>query len=76
MAASQVNISQANIKRIYFPLPPLDEQKAIVKKVNQLMALCDELEKQVTDSKKDAELLVQAVLKEVFEPKEEMEEVM
>ncbi|MEM0941777.1 MAG: hypothetical protein AAGI25_18615 [Bacteroidota bacterium] len=46
-----------------------------MEKVNQLMALCDELEKQITDSKKDAELLMQAVLKEVFEPKEEMEEV-
>ena len=39
------------------------------------MALCDELEAQIMDSKKNAELLMQAVLKEVFEPKEEMEAV-
>jgi len=33
-----------DIRNIVLPLPPLDEQKRIVAKVNQLMALCDELE--------------------------------
>ena len=33
------------------------------------MQLCDELEEQVKQSKEEAELLMQAVLREVFEKK-------
>jgi len=50
-------------------LPPLAEQQAIVEKVNSLMALCDELEKQVVASKANAEMLMQSILREVFEKK-------
>lgn len=39
-------ISKNNFKDIPFPLPPLAEQKAIVKIVNQLMAEVDQLEEQ------------------------------
>jgi type I restriction enzyme S subunit len=38
------NISLGGIKPLPFPLPPLNEQKRIVEKVNSLMALLDELE--------------------------------
>jgi len=48
------------------PLPPLSEQKEIVKKVEHLFAMCDELETQITQSKANAEMLMQAVLKEAF----------
>ncbi len=37
------NISLAGIRPLPFPLPPLAEQKRIVAKVDQLLALCDEL---------------------------------
>ncbi len=66
MASSQVNISQANIKGIPFPLPPLEEQKAIVAKVNSLMALCDQLEQQIELSSNQVEELMESCLKEVF----------
>ena len=49
-----------------FPLPPLTEQKRIVAKVDQLMHLCDELGTGLTQSKKDSEMLMQAVLHEAF----------
>ena len=40
------------------PLPPFNEQEKIVEKINQLMALCDELEKQIeSSSSKQTELL-------------------
>jgi type I restriction enzyme, S subunit len=43
MAESQVNISQEKFKKIILLIPPLSEQKRIVAKVDQLMALCDKL---------------------------------
>ena len=42
---AQPNISKSKIVRTSFPLPPLDEQHRIVKKVDELMALCDRFEK-------------------------------
>ncbi len=38
------NLSMGNISNFLIPLPSLEEQKAIVEKVNGLMALCDQLE--------------------------------
>jgi len=65
--ANQGNIGISTIKSTPFPLPPLNEQKRIVNKVEQLIHLCDELEAQVQQSKADAEKLLQAVLREAFE---------
>lgn len=42
--SAQPNLSAANVKKYSFPLPPLAEQKRIVAKVDELMALCDRLE--------------------------------
>ena len=42
--AAQPNISRIKIIQTPFPLPPLAEQKRIVAKVDELMALCDALE--------------------------------
>lgn len=52
---------------LWVPVPPLEEQKAIVEKVNSLMALCDELELQIETSQTQIEQLMQSCLKEVFE---------
>jgi len=41
---AQQNISQTVLKHLMVSLPPLTEQRRIVAKVDQLMALCDELE--------------------------------
>lgn len=41
-------ISQATLKSLPIPLPPLAEQKRIVTKIDELMALCDRLEEQRT----------------------------
>lgn len=43
MAESQVNISQSKMKEFILPLPPLAEQQRIVDRVNELLAVCDEL---------------------------------
>ena len=44
MAPSQVNISQENIRNVFFPLPPLAEQRRIVARLEELMPLVDTLE--------------------------------
>ena len=43
---AQPNLSKVKIIAFPFPLPPLAEQKRIVAKVDELMALCDRLEAQ------------------------------
>jgi len=45
------------IREIYFPLPPFKEQKRIVQKVDELMALCDAPETQIEQSKTHSEQL-------------------
>ncbi len=47
-------------------LPPLSEQKAIVQKVEKLLAICDQLETRITSNQTHAEQLMQAVLQEAF----------
>lgn len=60
------NINRNIIKNMLLPVPPLNEQKRIVEKVNSLMALCDELEKRIEKSKKYSQKLMEALLKDTF----------
>lgn len=63
----QPNLNTDIIGNTIIYLPPLAEQKEIVKKVDQLFTICDDLEAQINDSKANADILMQAVLKEAFE---------
>ncbi len=69
------NISMSNIKGFFIPLPPLAEQKAIVKKVENLMQKVSAMEEEINKSEQNAQMLMQAVLKEAFEGKKEEVEV-
>jgi len=60
-------INQGIVMRTVIPLPPLSEQAIIVERVNKLMALIERLDKQVSESKEQAELLTQSVLREAFQ---------
>jgi len=62
-------IKSSRLKNLLVPLPPLEEQKRIVKKVDSLMSFCDILESEVLFSKKSAEDLMQSVLREAFSEK-------
>lgn len=64
--AGQQRVKREYIENLIFPVPPYIEQKRIVEKADQLMALCDELEKNIEQSKNDSELLMQSVLQEAF----------
>lgn len=72
---SQPNISQTYLRNFAFALPPFEEQKAIVEKVESLMQKCQALEQEIKTSEANAQMLMQAVLKEAFEGKQEVVEV-
>lgn len=71
-ATAQPVISGRKVYPIIIALPPLEEQKAIVQKVNALMSLCDALEQEVQQSQEHSEQLMQSCLREVFEVKKEV----
>jgi type I restriction enzyme, S subunit len=54
-----------NIRDLILPLPPLAEQHRIVAKVDQLMALVDELETQLATSRATAKNLLEALVAEL-----------
>jgi len=60
------NLLLGDLKKQLVPLPPLPEQKAIATKVEKLLAICDQLEAQITTNQTHTEQLMQAVLKEAF----------
>jgi type I restriction enzyme, S subunit len=62
------NFNLGRIRSFLIPLPPLNEQKRIVEKLDKLMAYCDELEANIRASKQYAETLLQVVLTEALEP--------
>ena len=64
VAITRVTLTKLN--KAIIPLVPEMEQKRIVAKVDQLMNLCDELETRLNQSKKDSEMLMQAVMREAF----------
>ena len=57
-----------NIRLLKIPLPPLAEQHRIVAKVDELMALCDQLETQLTTTEADSRRLLEAVLRDALNP--------
>lgn len=63
------NLVLKKINSFLIPLPPLSEQHRIVAKVEQLMQMVNELEKQVEQSQAQTAQLLQAVLKEAFNNK-------
>ena len=59
---AQPNISKVKIINTITPLPPLAEQHRIVAKVDELMALCDQLEQQQIESSDTHQTLVKTLL--------------
>jgi type I restriction enzyme S subunit len=56
------NMSGKALASVIFPLPPLAEQHRIVAKVDELMALCDQLEHEQTDNSNAHQTLVETLL--------------
>ena len=66
-------LQQGVLERIPVGLPPLAEQHRIVAKVDELMALCDQLEAILTDTAATRRRLLDALLAEALEPAEVLE---
>lgn len=64
----QPNLNVGKIKSRVVPLPPLAEQQRIVVKVDELMALCDELEAALTRAETTRARLLEASLHEALDP--------
>lgn len=64
-SGSMPKINQTTLKSLPLPIPPLAEQCRIVAKVDQLMALVDQLETQLTASRATAAKLMGAVVAEL-----------
>jgi type I restriction enzyme S subunit len=60
-------ISAGKLKTCLVPLPPLAEQHRIVAKVDELMALCDQLEQQLSQADQQRRRLLEAVLAEALQ---------
>lgn len=59
------NVNAASISKFPAPVPPLLEQKRIVAKVDELMALLDKLEAQLAASREAGSKLLEAVMAEI-----------
>ena len=66
-------IRQEELLNYVVTLPPLKEQHRIVAKVDELMALCDELEQQETNHLKSHQLLVETLLGTLTQAKDAAE---
>lgn len=66
-STKQTELGVEKLRALFIPIPPLEEQKEIVKKIESLFKICDELETQINSSKTNSQTLMQAVLKEAFE---------
>ena len=64
--SAQPNLSANSVRKYVYPLPPLAEQERIVTKVNQLMALCDELEAKLNQAQQHSENLMTATVRQIL----------
>lgn len=72
-ATAQKNINLGILYELKFPIPPEDEIEEIVRKVEALLSQSRYLESEITQCENHAQILMQAVLKEAFEGRKEVE---
>jgi len=64
-SSSMKNISREVMNNLPIPIPPLAEQHRIVAKIDQLMALCDNIEKQIDAANSKQTNLLNAVMTKI-----------
>jgi type I restriction enzyme S subunit len=71
VVTAQPNMSLTDVRGFPIPLPPLAEQRRIVARVDELMALCDRLEASLSESEHTRRRLLDALLHAALAPAEE-----
>lgn len=64
--AGREGLPKYNLEQFLIPIPPLAEQNRIVKKLDELMQYCNELEASIKQSESQNEKLLQQVLREAL----------
>ncbi|WP_172562022.1 restriction endonuclease subunit S [Vibrio furnissii] len=59
---AMIHMTKERMEKVMHPLPPINEQKQIVNRVNKLMTLCDQLEQQTEASVEAHQVLVTTLL--------------
>ncbi|HEN8797677.1 TPA: restriction endonuclease subunit S [Pseudomonas putida] len=62
-------LNLSNIRDLLLPLPPIEEQIEIIRRVEQLFAFADQLEANVTKAQSRIDLLTQSILAKAFRGK-------
>ena len=65
VGANREGLSKKVLELFEIPIPPLKEQKRIIRKVNELFALCDSLKERITEAQKVANLMADSILEQV-----------
>ena len=65
LVGMQPNFGSTHLSRSYIPIPPIDEQRRIVAKVDELMALCDSLKTRINNAQATQLQLADAVVGQV-----------
>ena len=60
--SARANLSMGNISNFLIPLPPLEEQKQIVSKVDELMKRCDRVEESLSKQEEIASAISASVI--------------
>jgi type I restriction enzyme S subunit len=66
--SAQAGFNKGDLAAVNFPLPPLGEQRRILAKVDELMALCDRLEASLASADDARRRLLEALLAEALAP--------
>lgn len=64
----QANVNGTKLRNMLVPLPPLAEQKRVIAKSDELMAICDQLDAQLAANEAGSQRLLEAVLHEALAP--------